>query len=606
MSSVISAAISSKLDFALSLLRTGRGAQARALLAEVASAVPDFPDAHWMLAGAHYQTGDLRGALNELQTVIRLDPRRADAHVMTGRILATLGRPDDAVQSLRRALDLQRDAETAGSLVRVLLAKNDAEAARAIIEPFLASAEPSPELLLLHGHASMMLKQPERASESFGRLVALAPRNHDARLRFSAALCDSGNHAEAESQVRIAIAHGADGAEARFVLGRALIGQNKLAEAEPELRRTLRANPGHIGGHNNLSELLWMQSGDVGVATVELDAALRSQPELSPLRICKARMFLAAEDPESAIAEIERGLAITPDNFDLTLAAAQTALDHDAQGALRYSTRALRLESSNPRALSAYGDALLATGNAEQATAVATELLAIRPEDGRGIALLASALRMAGDPRSRELFDYEHFVSTQLIDVPKGWQTLDDYLRELAAALHRLHSRTAHPVGQSLRGGSQLELDFDSVSEPAIASFAQAIHGPVSRYVEALGVGSDLMRRRNTGRHRIKGAWSVRLRPNGFHVNHFHPEGWISSACYIELPATVDTNGREGWLQLGEPGFKTDPPLPPEIHVKPEPGLLVLFPSYMWHGTVPFSGPENETRLTIAFDVVPG
>jgi hypothetical protein len=59
----------------------------------------------------------------------------------------------------------------------------------------------------------------------------------------------------------------------------------------------------------------------------------------------------------------------------------------------------------------------------------------------------------------------------------------------------------------------------------------------------------------------------------------------------------------EGWLKFGEPGVRTEPPLPPEHFVKPEPGLLALFPSYMWHGTVPFSGPDP--RLTIAFDVVP-
>jgi hypothetical protein len=33
-------------------------------------------------------------------------------------------------------------------------------------------------------------------------------------------------------------------------------------------------------------------------------------------------------------------------------------------------------------------------------------------------------------------------------------------------------------------------------------------------------------------------------------------------------------------------------------------GTLVLFPSYFWHGTVPFSG--KQTRLTVAFDAVPG
>jgi Putative 2OG-Fe(II) oxygenase len=37
--------------------------------------------------------------------------------------------------------------------------------------------------------------------------------------------------------------------------------------------------------------------------------------------------------------------------------------------------------------------------------------------------------------------------------------------------------------------------------------------------------------------------------------------------------------------------------------VQPVLGRLVLFPSYMWHSTVPFRGPTP--RTTIAFDVVP-
>jgi hypothetical protein len=38
--------------------------------------------------------------------------------------------------------------------------------------------------------------------------------------------------------------------------------------------------------------------------------------------------------------------------------------------------------------------------------------------------------------------------------------------------------------------------------------------------------------------------------------------------------------------------------------VRPEPGLLILFPSYFYHGTVPFE--DHRHRTTIAFDVVPG
>ena len=59
----------------------------------------------------------------------------------------------------------------------------------------------------------------------------------------------------------------------------------------------------------------------------------------------------------------------------------------------------------------------------------------------------------------------------------------------------------------------------------------------------------------------------------------------------------------QGWIRFGQPPFITDPPLPAEHYVRPKPGRLVLFPSYMWHGTVPFT--TDEARMTIAFDAVP-
>jgi hypothetical protein len=47
----------------------------------------------------------------------------------------------------------------------------------------------------------------------------------------------------------------------------------------------------------------------------------------------------------------------------------------------------------------------------------------------------------------------------------------------------------------------------------------------------------------------------------------------------------------------------TKPLLDAELSVRPELGLLVLFPSYFWHGTLPFH--SEQPRLTVAFDVVP-
>jgi hypothetical protein len=59
----------------------------------------------------------------------------------------------------------------------------------------------------------------------------------------------------------------------------------------------------------------------------------------------------------------------------------------------------------------------------------------------------------------------------------------------------------------------------------------------------------------------------------------------------------------EGILSFGAPGMVTTPPLDAELSLRPEAGQLVLFPSYFWHGTLPFH--SEQPRLTVAFDVVP-
>ncbi|HWJ38338.1 MAG TPA: putative 2OG-Fe(II) oxygenase, partial [Sphingomicrobium sp.] len=57
-----------------------------------------------------------------------------------------------------------------------------------------------------------------------------------------------------------------------------------------------------------------------------------------------------------------------------------------------------------------------------------------------------------------------------------------------------------------------------------------------------------------------------------------------------------------GWFTLGEPQEELKIPLEQRRKIQHHAGHLVLFPSWMWHGTVPFSKGE---RLTVAFDVSP-
>ncbi len=172
-----------------------------------------------------------------------------------------------------------------------------------------------------------------------------------------------------------------------------------------------------------------------------------------------------------------------------------------------------------------------------------------------------------------------------------------------ADVLRKLHKAREHPFDQTLRGGTQTEGTLFLRSDPAIVRLRLAIEAGIRTYIDGLPPvdAAHPLLGRPRGGFRFTGSWSVRLRAGGNHVNHVHPEGWLSSALYVSLPETLGKEGQhDGWFTTGCPQEELGLRLPPTRRIEPKPGTLVLFPSTMWHGTVPFVGGE---RLTIAFDV---
>jgi hypothetical protein len=207
---------------------------------------------------------------------------------------------------------------------------------------------------------------------------------------------------------------------------------------------------------------------------------------------------------------------------------------------------------------------------------------------------------MAGDQRLRWLEGDPSLV--RLFDLTSALPPLG----ELAECLRALHVAKGEYVDQSVRGGTQTDGPLLTRIDPLIRRLRQAIVGAVETYVAELPEGDPrhpLLSRRRDRRIRFSGSWSVRLRGGGRHANHTHPQGWISSALYIALPSRTPSDSEDaGWFTLGEPQEQLRVDSPPWRTIEPKAGQLVLFPSWMWHGTRPFA--EGE-RLTVAFDVRP-
>ena len=220
----------------------------------------------------------------------------------------------------------------------------------------------------------------------------------------------------------------------------------------------------------------------------------------------------------------------------------------------------------------------------------------IAPDDQTAWALLTVIWRLTSDPREQWLADYDRLVME--IDL----SGLD--LAKTALTLSLLHLTLEHPAEQSLRGGTQTRgLLFDKASAD-IAALRMKIAAGVTDSLAGLPTdATHPFLRRNSGHFNFAGSWSVRLRSAGHHISHIHPAGWLSSAAYIELPPEVASSDNAGALAFGVPEAFLGLDLPPRLVVPARPGKLVLFPSYFWHGTIPFTG--QKSRLTVAFDAVP-
>ena len=181
-----------------------------------------------------------------------------------------------------------------------------------------------------------------------------------------------------------------------------------------------------------------------------------------------------------------------------------------------------------------------------------------------------------------------------------------DYLDELCVYLRQLHDTRHAPMDQTLRGGTQTSGALFNQANPLIKTLVARLEVLVARHIEQLPTDNEhplLSRKRS--KFVFNGSWSVRLAEQGYHINHNHRLGWLSSALYLALPPHIGGRDHAGCLQLGQSNLGLGNELdPPERIIMPTPGKLALFPSYLWHGTVPFQSVGE--RLTVAFDIVPG
>jgi tetratricopeptide (TPR) repeat protein len=521
------------------LLQSGHAGEARGLCQSLLAEQPREHRVLNLAAIACFETGDAPTAATLLETAIEHQPDFVDAHNNLGNVLKAQG-------DLLRAESAYRDA-----------------------------IEIAPSYFDAHFNLGIVLEamgRPGEAQESYKNALDIQPDFLPAYLNSGNACKALGKLDEARDYYRWVLEVEPRNVDALNNMGAVFYELTRYEEAESTYRKALEIDSGHADTLYNLGVLLH----DV-------------------------------ERYEEAADAFERAVTARPHYTEcyVNLGYTMHKLDRldDAERAYRH---AIELDPNHAQAHANLGDLHLSRDESAAACALSDRFLERHPGDTAMLAFKTIALRESGDgDGARALADFDAYLCTTELEVPEGFADRHAFNTALADHICAHPSLVDAPASHATRKGKH---SGELLIEPRgpMAGWETSLRQAIEAYRSALPEGSSHpFVAAMPERYRLT-AWSVVLESQGHQMPHIHPSAWMSGVYYVEVPEAVMASSQDtaGWIEFGQPPDHFHGRVEPQLKlVKPQRGMLVLFPSYFYHRTIPFDAAGR--RISIAFDVLP-
>ena len=415
----------------------------------------------------------------------------------------------------------------------------------------------------------------------------------------------------------------------------------RLIEAEHGYRQVLSDDADNIDALHLLG-LVLMQLARANEAVPLLEDAIARRPDQATLHAALARAHLALGHPAQAIPCMERAVSLdahaVEHQSDLgamlqtegQLAEArriyERLIERRPQHIIsRYNLATVaHREGSTDEAISLIesvvrdhpGHAkfrttlagyLLEAGRVDASLTHCNAALDANPRDLMAMTLKSVALLRSGQTdAARDLLDLNGLIRIESIQPPPGYATVDEFNADLGAHVLNHPTLEHERKANATRNGMHTDNLLIGERPECVRTLARTIRHRIAAYLQTLPhQSSHPFLARRPPRWRLQ-AWAVVMQRLGHQLPHTHPDGWVSGVYYVQIPQRVrsDDPGHEGWIEFGRPlpNLIADTVAQTRL-IQPRQGLLVLFPSYLYHQTIPFD--DTQQRISIAFDAVP-
>jgi tetratricopeptide (TPR) repeat protein len=282
------------------------GAQAT----EILRVVPDHPVARLLLATAHNARGHSQEAADILLALAEAQPKSARIQLELGIALGRMGRGDEALAALRRAVALKPELPTAWlALGDHLTATGDTAAADAAYANHVRHSVRDPALL--KAAAALADNRIPEAELLLREHLRRMPTDVAAIRMFAELAARLGRHEDAENLLArcLELAPGFHAARQNYAL--MLHRANKPEAALAQIERLLAADPSNPG-YRNLKAVVLCRIGDYVPAIAIYDELLSSYPLNPKVWMSFGHALKTAGQTERAIAAYRRSIEMDP------------------------------------------------------------------------------------------------------------------------------------------------------------------------------------------------------------------------------------------------------------------------------------------------------
>ena len=244
------------------------------LAADILAANPGHLETALLLAGALRRQHKLAEALSALQALAAQRPEQAVVHWELGRLLAELGRRDEAIATLEKAVQLEpRTAYAWRELSRQYAASGDWRACDQAYARFAALV--TADAHLADALRAIVMRRFAYAESLLRGRLAVEPQDVEALRLLAHVAGETLNFSDAERLLQECLRIEPGFARARFDLAASLNLQQKPAPALPLLERLLQHDPANFEYRSLLASTLTLL-GDTHKA-IEIQTALQAQ-----------------------------------------------------------------------------------------------------------------------------------------------------------------------------------------------------------------------------------------------------------------------------------------------------------------------------------------